>query len=67
MNNPFVPPISRKALLTFRSGHKERATAYIYPKPNYTQADYEREFVETFNRSQPNMPNKVIKCHLMRN
>nr|DAH32057.1 MAG TPA: hypothetical protein [Caudoviricetes sp.] len=27
----------------------------------------EREFIESFNKQQPNMVNKVVKCHVMRN
>ena len=27
----------------------------------------EREFIESFNKSQPYMVNKVVKCHVMRN
>lgn len=26
-----------------------------------------RDFIESFNKSQPNMVNKVVKCHVMRN
>lgn len=27
----------------------------------------EREFIERFNKQQPYMVNKVVKCHIMRN
>lgn len=27
----------------------------------------ERDFIESFNKSQPNMVNKVVKYHIMRN
>lgn len=27
----------------------------------------EREFIESFNKSQPNMVHKVVKCHVTRN
>ena len=67
MNNPFTEPVIRGAILTLEGGYKVRASVTVYPKPRYTQSDYERELVESFNRSQPNMANKVVKCHLMRN
>ena len=39
------------------------------PKPTKPIFHYkmERDFIESFNKSQPNMVNKVVKCHVMRN
>ena len=69
MNTPniFTEPVVRSAILTLSNGEKMRVKAKIYPKPRYFQAEYERDLVEEFNRSQPNMVHKAVKCHLMRN
>ena len=29
--------------------------------------EMERQFIKSFNESQPNMVNKVVKCRIMRN
>lgn len=67
MNTPFQTPVSRNSILTLADGSKARVIARIYPKPRYSQRDYEKEFIAFFNRQQPHMTNKVIDCHLMRN
>lgn len=43
-------------------------------RPHYAEADkaiflkkMERQFINSFNESQPNAVYKVIKCHIMRN
>lgn len=59
---------SRRAILTLEGGTKIQATLY-FPKPSKPMfpEEMERRFVESFNKSQPNAVNKVVKCHLMRN
>lgn len=39
------------------------------PKPTKPifPTEMERQFIESFNESQPNGVHKVIKCHIMRN
>ena len=60
--------ISRRCLLTLDGGAKIQAVLTI-PKPTKPifPKEMERQFIESFNESQPNMVNKVIKCHIMRN
>lgn len=60
--------ISRRCLLTFDGGAKIQAVLTM-PKPTKPifQKEMERQFVKQFNESQPNMVNKVVKCHVMRN
>ncbi len=67
MNNPFEQPTTRRGIMTLSNGEKVQAEFSIYPKPRWTQREYELELVESFNRSQPNLVNKVVKIHLMRN
>lgn len=38
-----------------------KPTKPIFPK------EMERQFIKSFNESQPDMVHKVIKCHIMRN
>ena len=35
-------------------------------KPIFPE-EMERQFINSFNQSQPNAVHKVIKCHIMRN
>lgn len=60
--------ISRRCLLTLDGGAKIQAILTI-PKPTKPifPKKMEREFIESFNKQQPNMVHKVIKCHIMRN
>lgn len=58
---------SRHAILTLDDGSRIRAEVTLVPKRWYTQCDYERELLEEFNKSQPNMVHKIKKVHLMRN
>ncbi len=60
--------ITRRCLLTLDGGAKIQAvltmpklTKPIFPK------EMERQFIKSFNESQPNAVHKVIKCHIMRN
>lgn len=60
--------ISRRCLLTFDGGAKIQAVLTM-PKPTKPifPTEMERQLIESFNESQPNAVNKVIKCHIMRN
>lgn len=60
--------ITRRCLLTLDGGAKIHAVLTM-PKPTKPifQKEMERQFIESFNESQPNMVHKVIKCHIMRN
>lgn len=59
--------LSRHAILTFDDGSRIRAEVTLRIKRWYTHADYERELLEEFNKSQPNAVHKITKVHLMRN
>ena len=54
--------------MTLSDGSKIQATITI-PKPNKPifPNEMERQFIKSFNESQPNAVHKVIKCHIMRN
>ena len=60
--------ISRRCLLIFDGGAKIQAVLTM-PKPTKPifPKEMERQFIKSFNESQPNMVHKVIKCHIMRN
>lgn len=60
--------ISRRCLLTLDGGAKIQAILTI-PKPTKPifPEQMERQFIKSFNESQPNAAHKVIKCHIMRN
>lgn len=63
-----IEQITRRCLLTFSEGSKIQAILTI-PKPTKPifPDQMERQFIESFNKSQPNAAHKVIKCHIMRN
>lgn len=63
-----IEKISRRCLLTLSNGSKIQATITI-PKPTNPifPEKMERQFIESFNESQPLLVNKVVKCHIMRN
>ena len=63
-----IEQISRRCLMTSSDGSKIQATIYI-PKPTkpICSGKMERQFIESFNKSQPLAVNKVVKCHIMRN
>lgn len=63
-----IEQISRRCLMTFSDGNKIQATITI-PKPTKPifPEQMERQFIESFNNSQPLAVNKVVKCHIMRN
>lgn len=54
--------------MTLSDGSKIQATITI-PKPTKPifPEQMERQFIKSFNESQPNAVNKVVKCHIMRN
>lgn len=60
--------IIRRCLLTLDGGAKIQAVLTM-PKPTKPifPKEMERQFIKSFNESQPNMVHKVIKCHIMRN
>lgn len=62
-----IEKISRRCLLTLSNGSKIQATITI-PKPTKPifPEKMERQFIESFNESQPLLVNKVVKCHIMR-
>ena len=63
-----IEKISRRCLLTLSNGSKIQATITI-PKPTKPifPEKMERQFIESFNESQPLLVKKVVKCHIMRN
>lgn len=63
-----IEQMSRRCLIELQDGSKILAILTI-PKPTKPifPEKMEREFIESFNKSQPNMVNKVVKCHVMRN
>lgn len=60
--------ITRRCLLILDGGAKIQAVLTI-PKPTKPifLNEMERQFIKSFNESQPNAVHKVIKCHIMRN
>lgn len=60
--------ITRRCLLTLDGGAKIQAVLTM-PKPTKPifPKEMERQFIKSFNESQPNAVHKVIKCHIMRN
>lgn len=63
-----IEQISRRYLMTFSDGSKIQATITI-PKPTKPifPEQMERQFIKSFNESQPLAVNKVVKCHIIRN
>ena len=60
--------ITRRCLLTLDGGAKIQSVLTI-PKPTKPifLEEMERQFIKSFNKSQPNAVHKVVKCHIMRN
>lgn len=60
--------ITRRCLLTLDGGAKIQAVLTM-PKPTKPifPKEMERQFIKSFNESQPNAVHKVIECHIMRN
>ena len=63
-----IEQMSRRCLIELSDGSKILSILTIQ-KPTKPIFHYkmERDFIESFNKSQPNMVNKVVKCHVMRN
>lgn len=63
-----IEQMSRRCLIELSDGSKILAILTI-PKPTKPifPEKMKREFIESFNKQQPNMVNKVVKCHVMRN
>ena len=63
-----IEEISRRCLMTLSDGSRIQATITISKptKPIFPE-QMERQFIENFNKEQPFMVNKVVKCHIMRN
>ena len=63
-----IEEISRRCLMTLSDGSKIQATITIQKptKPIFPK-EMERQFINSFNESQPNAVHKVIKFHIMRN
>lgn len=60
--------ITRRCLLTLDGGAKIQAVLTISkPKKPIFLEEMERQFIKSFNESQPNAVHKVVKCHIMRN
>lgn len=60
--------MKRKGICTLSNGAKVVMTFHIPPKTGGRfQEELERQLVIDFNESQPNMVNKVVDIHLMRN
>jgi hypothetical protein len=64
----FGEMITRRCLLTLDGGAKIQAVLTMSKptKPIFPE-EMERQFINSFNQSQPNAVHKVIKCHIMRN
>lgn len=64
----FGEMITYRCLLTLDGGAKIQAVLTM-PKPTKPifPKEMERQFIKSFNESQPDMVHKVIKCHIMRN
>ena len=59
--------IELKCLLTFSNGSKERVVVCLRGgKPIFFEQK-EKELLADFNRMLANTPNRVVKCHIMRN
>ena len=60
--------ITRRCLLTLDGVAKIQAVLTIQKptKPIFLE-EMERQFIKSFNESQPNAVHKVVKCHIMRN
>ena len=63
-----IEQISRRCLMTLSDGSKIQAVLTM-PKPTKPifPKEMERQFIKSFNESQPNAVHKVVKCHIMRN
>lgn len=60
--------ITRKCVITLMGGYKVVGTLSL-PKPKKAMFpdEMERNFIKSFNESQPNMVNKAVSVHILRN
>ena len=60
--------INRKCVITFTGGDKVVGTLSM-PKPKKAMFtdEMERNFIKSFNESQPNAVNKAVSVHILRN
>ena len=65
----FGEMITRRCLLTLDGGGAKIQAILTMPKPTKPifPKEMERQFIKSFNESQPNAVHKIIKCHIMRN
>ena len=63
-----IEQMSRRCLIELSDGSKILAILTI-PKPTKPifPEKIEREFIQNFNKQQPNAAHKVTKCHIIRN
>lgn len=57
--------MNRGAIITLSDGSRVRMNLELKQPIKYID-QFEREFVENFNRAQPHLANKVVDCHIMR-
>lgn len=55
-----------KAILTLNNGRKETLEVIPHDKPIFLE-QMEKDLMTNLNRMLVNTPNRVVKCHLMRN
>lgn len=58
--------IHRTAIITLDEGSKVRIKLSIPPQKLRFINDFERDFVQGWNQSQPHAQHKVVKCHVLR-
>ncbi len=60
--------ITRKCVITFTGGHKVVGILSM-PKPKKAifPEEMERNFIKSFNESQPDLVNKAVSVHILRN
>ena len=65
--DPFTPPESRTAILTFSNGKRVRAEVLLPTsgKPLCIE-DVERNMVRNFPKTQPHAVHKLVKVHILR-
>ena len=63
-----VETITRKCVITLMGGHKVVGTLSM-PKPKKAMFpdEMERKFIKSFNESQPDLVNKAVSVHILRN
>lgn len=63
-----VEIITRKCVITLMGGHKVVGTLSM-PKPKKAMfpEEMERKFIKSFNESQPDLVNKAVSVHILRN